>query len=335
MKVLVVGASGFIGRNLLLGVARSWDVYGTCRNPVDFSRFLSAYGLDHVRPLQLDLRDAATVEKALASISRPDACVFLASDTAVRALVSDPRLDVTNNILTVANFLKSYRGGKVLFMSSGAVYMGLEGLVSPTARLRPTIPYAISKYASELYVQFAAERGWAEGYVILRFFGAYGPFEPPRKITTKLVQSALARAREFTIFGDGRNLIDVMHIDDAVAGLVAVLQSDRINLTVDFCAGNAFDLNGSSPDDRREERSPLRPGKGPSPQPPNGIDAIKPGLTRLSPTERLCGRGRSLSRLARPPTETRRRSVSTPLASLTSRADSLILAEPRRIRAMR
>src|SRR5947208_16660801 len=34
-----------------------------------------------------------------------------------------------------------------------------------------------------------------------------------------------------------------MHIDDAVAGLVAVLQSDRINLTVDFCAGNAFDLN--------------------------------------------------------------------------------------------
>ena len=243
MKVLVVGASGFIGRNLLLGVPRSWEVYGTCRNPVDFSRFLSAFGLDHVRPLQLDLRDEATVEKALASISRPDACVFLASDTAVRALVSDPPLDVTNNILTVANFLKSYRGGKILFMSSGAVYMGLDGPVSPTARLRPTIPYAISKHASELYVQFAAERGWAEGYVILRFFGAYGPFEPPRKITTKLVQSALARAREFTIFGDGRNLIDVMHIDDAVAGLVAVLQSDRINLTVDFCAGNAFDLN--------------------------------------------------------------------------------------------
>ena len=223
MKVLVVGASGFIGRNLLLGVPRSWEVYGTCRNPVDFSRFLSAFGLDHVRPLQLDLRDEATVEKALASISRPDACVFLASDTAVRALVSDPPLDVTNNILTVANFLKSYRGGKILFMSSGAVYMGLDGPVSPTARLRPTIPYAISKHASELYVQFAAERGWAEGYVILRFFGAYGPFEPPRKITTKLVQSALARAREFTIFGDGRNLIDVMHIDDAVESPLVAL----------------------------------------------------------------------------------------------------------------
>src|SRR5207253_10496942 len=78
----------------------------------------------HRPPLSFPTRrssdlDEATVEKALASISRPDACVFLASDTAVRALVSDPPLDVTNNILTVANFLKSYRGGKILFMSSG------------------------------------------------------------------------------------------------------------------------------------------------------------------------------------------------------------------------
>jgi len=50
MKVLVVGASGFIGRNLLLGVPRSWDVYGTCRNPVDFSRFLSRTGLTTFAP---------------------------------------------------------------------------------------------------------------------------------------------------------------------------------------------------------------------------------------------------------------------------------------------
>src|SRR5437016_3126701 len=188
MRLLVVGASGFIGRNLLLGVPRSWDVHATCRNSDAFSAFLSSTHLDHVRPIQVDLRDGPAVEKALASLPRPDACVFLASDTAVRSLVSDPPKDVTNNILTVANFVKHYRGGKVVFMSSGAVYMGIEGPVSPAVSLRPSIPYAISKHASERYLQFGAERGWSDGWVILRFFGAYGPLEPPRKITTKLVQ---------------------------------------------------------------------------------------------------------------------------------------------------
>ena len=58
----------------------------------------------------------------------------------------------------------------------------------------------------------------------MRFFGAYGPYEPPRKLYTRLVrQFAFQRDPRFTITGDGENYIDAMYIDDAIKALLAVL----------------------------------------------------------------------------------------------------------------
>lgn len=242
MRLLVVGASGFLGRNLLLAAPRDWDIHATYRAAESFPAWLAGARLDHVIPVRVDLRDEAAVGKAVGKL-QADACLFLAADTRVRILVEDPPLDVHNNIAPVANVIKHHRGGRFVFVSSGAVYMGHEGLVSPHTALDPSIPYAISKYAAELYVRSAANRSWFDGSVVLRFFGAYGPFEPARKITTKLVQSARAQEKEFTIFGDGGNLIDVMCVDDAVLGLLAAIRGPANNVTVDFCAGSPSTLN--------------------------------------------------------------------------------------------
>ncbi len=243
MKVLVLGGSGFLGRNLVLGAPREWELYATYHSTEAFPAWLAAERLDNVTPLRVDLRDDTSVRKAFAPLPRMDACVYLAADTRVRMLVEDPSLDVHNNILPAANVVRHYRGGRMIYMSSGAVYMGHEGLVPPAIPLRPSIPYAIGKHASELYVQYAAERGWSDGYVVLRFFGAYGPHEPSRKITTKLVQAVRAKQSEFTIFGDGGNLIDVMYVDDAVRGLLAAIRGEARNVTVDFCVGSPLTLN--------------------------------------------------------------------------------------------
>ena len=86
-----------------------------------------------------------------------DVCVYLASNTNVRAMVEDPIIDVHTNIRPLVNFLTNSTGGKIIFFSSGAVYMGNHGLVSPRSQITPTIPYAISKYACEQYVKFFQE----------------------------------------------------------------------------------------------------------------------------------------------------------------------------------
>lgn len=242
MRVLVAGASGFLGRNVLLAAPREWEVTATFFASTEFPEWLRAEGLDQVTPVQVDLRDEGQVEKRLGMLPS-DVTLYLAADTRVPSLVQDPPMDVHNNILPVTNVVRHHRGGSFVFMSSGAVYMGHAGGVSPSTPLRPTIPYAISKLASELYVRSAAERGWYDGCVVLRFFGAYGPWEPQRKITTKLVLAAHARQADFTIFGDGKNLIDVMYVDDAVRGILSAVQGAPRGGTVDFCSGSPVSLN--------------------------------------------------------------------------------------------
>jgi UDP-glucose 4-epimerase len=132
----------------------------------------------------------------------------------------------------------------VVYVSSGAVYDGLSGAVSPASAVSPRLPYAISKLASEQYLRFFAEhRGSVSSYVTVRFFGAYGPYEPARKITTRWLQALAAGQREFVIRGDGRNLIDFMYVDDAVDGFLALVTARGQQTTVDFASGSPVSVN--------------------------------------------------------------------------------------------
>ena len=125
-----------------------------------------------------------------------------------------------------------------MFVSSGAVYDGLTGDVSPATPVSPRLPYAISKLASEQYIRFFAERrGTLASYINVRFFGAYGPYEAERKITTRWLRAMAAGQREFVVRGDGQNLIDFMYVDDAVDGLLALLRRAASVATVDFASG--------------------------------------------------------------------------------------------------
>jgi nucleoside-diphosphate-sugar epimerase len=240
-----VGASGFIGKNLLSKIPKDWRVYGIYRTDESFPGFLNTNNLGNVHPIKCDLEDATNVKTVLENLGFIDVCVYLVANTNVRKLVEDPILDVATNIAPLLNFLKYFRGRRLIFFSSGAVYMGLTGRVSPSSKICPTIPYAISKYASELYIRFyQSKQRTFEEYVILRFFGAYGPYEPQRKISTKLLELVRSsRENKITIFGDGENYIDFMYVDDAIQGLLAVIASPKKNLTVDFCSGSPKTLN--------------------------------------------------------------------------------------------
>jgi UDP-glucose 4-epimerase len=77
----------------------------------------------------------------------------------------------------------------------------------------------------------------------VRFFGAYGPYEAPRKITTKWLRAVMAGQRQFTLRGNGENLIDFMYVDDAVDGLLSLARSGGRNLTVDFASGTPVTIN--------------------------------------------------------------------------------------------
>ena len=146
----------------------------------------------------------------------------------------------STHYVPVLNLLDLVRVAKFVYFSSGAVYDGSTGEVRPDSCVAPTLPYAISKLANEHYIRFHQQRRESIGkYLIVRFFGAYGPYESEHKIYTKLIRTlGIEKQDHYTIYGDGTNLIDAMYVDDAVEAVRRMLIGDRWNLTVNLAGGH-------------------------------------------------------------------------------------------------
>lgn len=246
MRILITGASGFIGRNLLLRLTSKHSVIALYHKDKTFIRFLDEYGLNSVSSFCVDLankKDLARLKVAIGN--KIDACIYLAANGNPALSVKRPSWDLESNTISLINTCQTFNTKRFIFISSGAIYDGLNGKVSPKSKVSPRLPYAISKWASERYVEHFHEIGKIGKYVILRFFGAFGPFEPPRKIYSKLVRALCLEGKsEFTIVDDGNNLIDAMPVDDMILNLERVINSNRGNLIADFCLGSPLTVKG-------------------------------------------------------------------------------------------
>jgi nucleoside-diphosphate-sugar epimerase len=244
MKFLITGASGFIGRHVLLRAPRDWDIIAVYHRTADLEAFVKEHALSHVRPVACDLTDETAVRRLGQLAGRADAALYLAANSDPAASAERPRWDLESNTIGLVNFLDGCAVDHLVYVSSGAVYDGLVGPVSPASPVAPRLPYAISKLASEQYVRFFSECRHSIGsFITVRFFGAYGPYEPARKITTRWLLALAAGQRDFMLRGDGNNLIDFMYVDDAVDGFLTLIKTRGTTATVDFASRAPVTVN--------------------------------------------------------------------------------------------
>jgi UDP-glucose 4-epimerase len=241
MNVLLTGASGFMGRNFLLRTPADWHVLAVYRNDRSFPGFVAGLVKPGVTAAQCDLAEPEAVGTLFRRHGHEwDGCAYFSAKVDIPWSVSNPKEDLLVNTGPLLNVLEAIRCQRFLYFSSGAVYDGLRGEVTPDSSICPNLPYAISKLACENYVTFYHRRRKSLGkYLNVRFFGAYGPWEAPHKIYSRLVRAFVMEGKdEYTIYGDGSNLIDAMYVGDAVDAVYRILTGAFWNRTVNLAAGN-------------------------------------------------------------------------------------------------
>jgi len=154
MRVLITGATGFVGTHLrrYLLSSTDWEIVGTAfpTPPADPTRG------SREKLILLDLRNAEATQAALAK-SPPDYVVHLAAQAHVPTAYKDPWATLENNILGQLNLFESCRAlgiyPRIIVIGSGEEYGRATQADLPLVEdhpLRPENPYSVSKVTQDV-----------------------------------------------------------------------------------------------------------------------------------------------------------------------------------------
>jgi CDP-paratose 2-epimerase len=262
LKTLITGGAGFIGSNLtlrLVGEGHEVVVYD------NLSRQGSEKNVAWLRQklgrgwtlLQADIRDFETLRRAAADA---DAIYHLASQVAVTTSVEDPRHDFEVNALGTFNVLEAARlSGRlpiVLYASTNKVYGGMEEAVvieGEAGYSYRDYPHGVSeRYPLDFHSPYGCSKGTGDQYVrdYARIYGLptvvfrqsciYGMrqfgVEDQGWIAWFII--AAVTGRPIAIYGDGKQVRDVLWVDDLLSLYQAAVEQ------IDVAAGQVYNVGG-------------------------------------------------------------------------------------------
>ncbi len=262
MKLLITGGCGFIGTNF----AEYFSKKGWSITVLDnLSRRGSGENLAWLQQNYPDIRfvkaDIRTDNKILEEeVGKHDAIFHLAAQVAVTTSVQNPREDFEINVVGTLNVLEAIRttGATpiLVFASTNKVYGGMEEIVieerpdrhvyrdlpngiAETQQLDFHSPYGCSKGTADQYIRDYA-RIYGMKTVVFRQSCIYGPrqfgIEDQGWIAWFTIAALLGRP--MTIFGDGKQVRDVLHVADlARAYEIAVEKIEEVR-------GEVFNVGG-------------------------------------------------------------------------------------------
>ena len=235
MRILVTGAAGFIGSNLVKAIYRSFDepmVIGV-DNMNDYydvrlkeERLKELEGLSDFVFIKGNIADKALTDSVFDEYN-PEIVVNLAAQAGVRYSITNPDAYIESNIIGFYNILEACRNHPVahlVYASSSSVYGSNAKIPYSTDDKvdNPVSLYAATKKSNELMAH-----AYSKLYDIpstgLRFFTVYGPAGRPDMAYFSFTDR-LVRGEKIQIFNYGNCRRDFTYIDDIVEGVVRVMK---------------------------------------------------------------------------------------------------------------
>ena len=240
MRILVTGAAGFIGSNLvkaIYGYLKQAQVVGVDDMNDYYDPALKAERLSQLKGfpdftfIQGNIADRRMIDNVFTDF-QPQIVVNLAAQAGVRYSITNPDAYIESNIIGFYNILEAcrhsydlYEGGvqHLVYASSSSVY-GSNGNIPYSVEDKTDSPvslYAATKKSNELMAH-----AYSKLYNIpatgLRFFTVYGPAGRPDMAYFGFTEK-LVRGEKIQIFNHGNCERDFTYIDDVVEGIMRVM----------------------------------------------------------------------------------------------------------------
>ncbi len=231
MRIVITGGVGFIGSH----VSQAFINRGHATTGIDN---LSSGRIENLSPgadlLEADIRSGEAHD--LIEHGNFDLLVHHAAQMDVRRSTQDPRFDADVNISGTLNLLEAaVKGGvkQVIFASTGGAIYGEQDVFPadedhPT---RPVSPYGVSKLAGERYLYyFHVQHGL--NVTCLRYANVYGERQNPHGEAgvVAIFMQRLLSGELTTIFGDGGQTRDYVHVSDVVRANLAAVGVDGFHI---------------------------------------------------------------------------------------------------------
>ena len=260
---LVTGGAGFIGSNYVHRLVQRgenvtiYDNLSRSGAPRNIAWLEETFGKDAFRLIVGDLRDADLLTE---SARAADVIVHLAGQVAVTTSVTNPRDDFEANALGTFNALEaarlSERNPIFIYASTNKVYGGMDDveLIEEATRWRykdlvegcPETqpldfhsPYGCSKGTGDQYVRDYA-RIYGLRSVVFRQSCIYGPrqFGVEDQGWLAWMMIAAVTGRPITIYGDGKQVRDVLHVDDLLNAYDVAVEK------IDIAKSQVYNIGG-------------------------------------------------------------------------------------------
>ena len=233
MRIFITGGAGFIGTHLckkLLELNHNVTVYDNFSNSSK-ENFVS----EIKQKITLISGDILDNSKLVSSMKNHDVVIHLAAKISVSESVKNPKetFDVNvNGTQNVLNSCEKNKISKIIVTSTAAVYQNISTkiILDESSVTNPSSPYGSSKLAMEDMINDFTQTHDVNA-IILRLFNVYGVGQSPEYagVITKFLSAAKDNS-PLTIFGDGSQTRDFVHVKDVINAIILSIDSSNFGL---------------------------------------------------------------------------------------------------------